>query len=143
MHLSMSGHVWLVVIGAAVLAWLFGAVYYTALGGIWLKAQGRTKSGMQTANAHKSVAAKAFPFVLSFILEVIMAAVMSGVLTHMGMLSMRGGLISAVMIWVGFVLTTTWANNAYPGRSFLLTLIDSGHWLGVLLVIGATIGGMS
>jgi hypothetical protein len=143
MHLSMSGSTWLNVIGAAVLGWLFGAVYYGALGRVWLNAQGRTVAQMQAANAHKSAAAKVFPFVLSLLLEIVMAAVMSGVLTHMGMLTLRGGLISGFLIWLGFVLTTTWANNAYPGRSTLLTAIDAGHWLGVLLIIGAVLGGLA
>ena len=36
MYLAMSGHTWLVLIGAAVLAWMFGAIYYTTLGNAWL-----------------------------------------------------------------------------------------------------------
>jgi hypothetical protein len=33
-------------------------------------------------------------------------------------------------------------NNAFTGRSLMLTVIDAGHWLGVLVIIGAVIGGL-
>lgn len=129
------------IIGAAVAAWLFGALYYTALGKIWLAAQGRTTADMQAQNAGKSGFAKAFPFILSFIAEIIMAWMMSGLLFHMGGFTARFGAISGAFIWFGFVLTTIAVNNAYPGRKALLTVIDAGHWLGALLIIGAIVGG--
>ena len=33
-------------------------------------------------------------------------------------------------------------NNAFTGRKAMLTVIDGGHWLAVLLVQGAIIGAM-
>jgi hypothetical protein len=128
------------ILGAAIAAWVFGAAYYMPLGKFWLAAQGRTMAEMQAANAGKSAIEKAFPFVLSFIAEVIMAWTMYGVLFHTGNFSARGGIISGLIIWFGFVLTTVAVNNAYPGRKLMLTVIDSAHWLGVLLIIGAIVG---
>src|SRR5579871_1029515 len=130
-----------VIVVATIAAWIFGAAYYTPLGKVWLAAQGRTMEEMQAANAGKSAAAKAFPFVLSFIAELIMAWTMYGLLFHMGNFSVRSGVISGAIIWFGFVLTTVAVNNAYPGRKLMLTVIDSAHWLGVLLIIGAIVGG--
>ena len=138
MTLSSIGFVGIIV--AAIVAWFFGAVYYTALGKVWLSAQGRTREQMQAENASKTAAQKAFPFVLSFIAELIMAWTMTGLLFHMGNINARAGAISACFIWFGFVLTTVAVNNAYPGRKALLTVIDAGHWLGVLLIIGAIVG---
>jgi hypothetical protein len=69
-----------------------------------------------------------------------MAFVLYGILTHMGRFTVRAGLISATFCWLGFVLTTIAVNNAFSGRSAMLTVIDSAHWLGALLVIGAIIG---
>ncbi len=43
-------------------------------------------------------------------------------------------------VWVGFVLTTIGVNQAFHGTKPLVTLIDAGHWLAVLLVMGAIIG---
>jgi hypothetical protein len=43
-------------------------------------------------------------------------------------------------MWLGFVATTLAVNNAFRGATGSLTLIDGGHWLGVLLLQGAVIG---
>jgi hypothetical protein len=135
-----TGH-FFTILGAAIAAWVFGAAYYMPLGKVWLAAQGRTMEEMQAANAGKSAVAKAFPFVLSFVAEIIMAWTMYGLLFHMGNFSARDGVISAVIIWFGFVLTTVAVNNAYPGRKLMLTVLDSAHWLGALVIIGAIVGG--
>jgi hypothetical protein len=49
-------------------------------------------------------------------------------------------LISGAFIWFGFMLTTMAVNNAFTGRKVMLTAIDAGHWLGVMLIIGAILG---
>ena len=57
-------------------------------------------------------------------------------------MTLRNGVISGVFLWFGFVLTTMMVNNAFSGRKYTLTAIDAGHWLAVLLVMGAIVGGM-
>jgi len=130
-----------VILVAAIAAWMFGAAYYMPLGKVWLAAQGRTMEEVQAANAGKSGAAKALPFILSLIAELIMAWTIYGLLFHMGSFSARGGVIAGAFIWFGFILTTIAVNNAYPGRKLMLTALDSVHWPGVMLIIGAIIGG--
>lgn len=131
---------WTAVLIAAAAAWIFGAIYYSTLGKAWLAAQGETPETMKAKNAGKSGLAKAAPFIISFVAEILMAGAMQGVLFHSGMHGVRSGMISGALIWLGFVFTTILVNNAYPGRRFMLTVIDSGHWLGVLLIVGAVIG---
>jgi hypothetical protein len=131
---------YLAVFVAAAAAWMFGAVYYGALGSQWIAAQGKTMAGLKQENAGKSTLAKAAPFILSFVGEMIMAFVLFGILTHMGKFTLRAGMISAVFCWFGFVLTTVTINNAYSGRRAMLTIIDAAHWLGALLIIGAVVG---
>ena len=131
----------LAIIIAAVAAWIFGAAYYGALGKAWVGALGTSMEAMKAQNAGKSALVKAAPFLLSFCAEVIMAYVLYGLLFHLGMWTVRAGIISGAICWFGFVLTTIATNNAYPGRRPLLTVIDSGHWLGVLMIMGAIIGG--
>jgi len=133
---------WLPVIVAAAAAWIFGAIYYSALGKIWLAAQGKTRELVRAENAGKSTAAKTFPFILSLIAEIVMAIAMSGILFHIGIYGLEAGLFSGFMIWLGFILTTVVVNNAFAFRSAKLTAIDSLHWLGVMLIIGAIIGAM-
>jgi hypothetical protein len=137
----MGGHVnfWSV-LAAAIAAWLFGAVYYTALGRIWVAAQGKTMEMCKAENAGKSALAKAAPFVLSFIAELIMGVTIYGILTHSGLWSWHAGLVTGAFCWFGFVLTTVVVNNAYAGRKLALTLVDSIHWLGALAIIGVIVG---
>jgi hypothetical protein len=133
-----------VMIGAAVCAWLFGAMYYGTLGKQWVTAQGSTMEefkAKQAANVGKLSAQ--IPFILSIVSELIMAYVLYGLMKHVahtGPLTVSNGLISGAFIWFGFMLTTMAVNNAFTGRKVMLTAIDAGHWLGVMLIIGAILG---
>jgi Protein of unknown function (DUF1761) len=131
---------WLAILMAAVAAWIFGAIYYGILGKSWLAAQGKTMESMKIGNAGKSALAKAAPFILSFVAEVVMAWALHGILLHMGLFTLRAGIVAGALIWFGFVLTTVAVNNAFSGRKPMLTAIDAGHWLGVLIIAGAVIG---
>jgi hypothetical protein len=141
--MSFAGMNYLAILVAAVAAWIFGAVYYTALSKPWLAAVGITLEEMKRRQAEGVGKLKSmFPFILSFIAEIVMAWVLAGVLGHLGpgQVTIRNGLISALFLWFGFILTTIATNNAYPGRKPMLTVIDAGHWLGVMLIMGAIIG---
>jgi hypothetical protein len=124
---------WLAVIVAAVVAWLFGAVWYMALSKPWMKA-----AKIDPANKKPSIA----PFIVSFVAELIMALVVTlvvGAITG-GEPNPLAGVIFGFVLWLGFVATTLSVNHRYEGFGWDLTLIDAGHWLGVLLIIGAVIG---
>jgi hypothetical protein len=131
---------WSSILVAAVAAWIFGAIYYTTLGKVWMAAQGKTEESCKTEFAAKSGIAKFAPFVLSFVGALITGVVIYGILTHSGLWSLRAGVISGVFCWFGFVLTTVVINNAYAGRKAMLSVIDSGHWLGALIIIGGIVG---
>ena len=133
---------WLSIFIAAVAAWLFGGVYYGSTSKWWLAAQGKTMEQCQAEQAGKSGAAKAAPFVLVFVGEIIIAWALYGILVHMNAFTLRGGVISAVLIWFGFVVPTITANYAFGGKRPMLTVIDSIAWLGALVIIGAIVGWM-
>lgn len=118
---------------AAVAAFLWGAAYYMTLSKQWLAAVGRIEPNRSPT-----------PFVVSFVALVVMAFVLSGAIGHLGpgQVSIKNGMISGLILWAGFVATTVVVNNAYPGRKFMLSVIDGIHWLGVLVIQGAVIGGM-
>ncbi|MGC1957943.1 MAG: DUF1761 domain-containing protein [Pseudolabrys sp.] len=126
---------------AAVAAWIFGGVYYTALSKPWMAAQGKNVEQCKAELDAKSGTAKGAPFVVVFISEIIIAWVLYGILLHMNMFSVRAGIISAAFCWFGFALTTIATNNAFQARRVMLTVIDSIAWLGAFLIIGAIVGG--
>ena len=71
-----------------------------------------------------------------------MAWVLADVIGYLGPgeVTFRNGVISGAFIWLGFVITTLSVNHAFQGAKRELTLIDGGHWLGVLLLQGSVIG---
>jgi hypothetical protein len=133
---------YLAIVVAAVAAWLIGGVYYTVLSKQWMAAQGMTPEQAKAKHeAVKGTPAAWLPFVLVFIAELIIAWMLAGLLTHLGTWTVRGGLISAALVWFGFVLTTIVGNYAFHQRSYTLMAIDAGGWLAAFLVIGAIVGG--
>ena len=131
--MAFAGMNYLAILIAAVAAYVWGAVYYMTLSKQWLAAVG-------IAQPNRSAA----PFIISFIALLVMAFVLAGSIGHLGPgnVSIKNGIISGAIIWAGFVATTVVVNNAYPGRKFMLSIIDGIHWLGVLVVQGAVIGAM-
>lgn len=124
---------------AAVVGWLIGAVWYMALAKPWMAASGFTAESMAAARRKPGAA---LPFIYAFCANVVMAFTLAGVMFHVGPLTLRNGLISGGLIWLGFVFTVMLVNNAFGRRDRKLLWIDSGHWLAVLLAIGAIIGAM-
>jgi hypothetical protein len=80
------------------------------------------------------------PFIVSIVSNALMAWVLAVFLTRFGDISVGSGICAGFLAWLGFVLTTIATNNAFPGRPWTLTAIDSGHWFAVLLVQGIVIG---
>ena len=126
------------ILAAAVAAWLSGAAWYGVLGKQWLAALGWTEADMMGPDGKRRIPVG--PMILSFVAALIMAFLLSGLMAHVGPLSVRSGIISGALVWVGFVVTTIAVNNAFQRRKPMLTVIDSGHWLLALVVQGAVIG---
>ena len=122
------------VAAAAIVSFLFGALWYGILGKAWMNAAGLTKEQTRP---------NPVVFATAFFCQIIMAFVFAGVIYHTGGTDIRNGIISALMIWVGIVMTTQIVNHRFQWLSWNLTLIDGGHWLGVLLVQGIVIGWLS
>lgn len=125
---------------AAVASFIFGGLWYGAFARRWLSAGG--ESGITS-----SYRLTLQPFVVTFVAQLVMAWMLAGILLHIGrggiVLSLGNALISAALIWVGFVMTSLAASHALQGAPFMRTLIDGGHWLGVLLIQGAILARMA
>lgn len=122
------------VAGAAIASFIFGSVWYGLLGKAWMKAADLTAAQTKPDPATLGIA---------FFCQVIMAFVFAGIIYHSGETTIRTGIISALMIWIGIVMTTQIVNHRFQSLPWRLTLIDGGHWLGVLLVQGILIGWLS
>jgi hypothetical protein len=125
---------WAVVI-AGIVGYAAGALWYWGWSKPWMEAQGFTPESMK---ANQSPV----PYLLAFAANLVMAWMLAGVVGHLGAgaVTIRSGVISAAAVWLGFVVTTQTVNYSFGKRPLKLLLIDSGHWLTVLLLQGAVIG---
>ena len=125
---------------AAIAAYIVGALWYWLLGKPWMAALGLTEEMIKGKDKKPSP----LPFVLAFVADLIMAWILAGLIGHLGIgqVTLKNGVISAAFVWFGFVITTLAVNNSFAMRKPILIAIDGGHWLTVLLVMGAIIGAM-
>ena len=135
MHVTGISY-WAVAV-AAVAGFVFSGIWYGLFSKQWLAASGMDEKLAKGGGGEFS----AKPFIVTFIAQFVMSWMLAGVLLHVlrgGIaLNLRNALISAVLIWLGFVMTTLVVNHAFQGVKRIQTLIDGGHWLGVLLIQSA------
>ena len=123
---------WLAVVLATVASFAFGAVWYMGLSKQWLDALGRTKEQLGVGYT---------PFIWSVVVELVMAYVLALITPLlMGGMSIGAAIQVAVLMWVGFVITTLIMNHRYEGMKWSLTVIDGLHILGVLVIQGVVLG---
>jgi len=125
-----SGTSYLAIVVAAVAGFAFGSVWYMALSKQWMAAVGLTEPPKPAP----------MPFIAAFVCQLIMAWMLAGLVGHMGEVTVIDSMLTGALVWFGFVLTTMVVNHRFQSAPWSLTVIDSGHWLGVLLVIGLVIG---
>jgi len=137
--MAFAGINFLAILIAAVAGFAFGAAYYMTLSRPWLAAIGKTKEELAAAGKGSPV-----PFIVSILALAIMAWTLAGIMGHLGagQVTVKNGVISALFVWLGFVITTQSVNYAFGQRKPMLTVIDGIHWLGVLVIQGAIIGAM-
>ena len=135
--MTFAGINYIAVLVAAATAWIFGGFWYRLLAKPWMEAHGFTS---EQVRAHHGNYAAMWPLVLSLLADLIMAWMLAGVIGHLGAVSVKNGVIAAAFLWFGFVVTTLAVNNTFGMRNPKLILIDGGHWLATLLLMGAVIG---
>ena len=134
MNVAMNASL-LTIAVATIAAWLFGAAWYGLLGKQWMAASGLTAEDIKGPDGKQSPA----PFIISLVLEFVMAYVLAALFLHMGETapSLGTALSAAFFLWLGFVATTQIINHRYSMKPWSLSLLDGGHWLGVLLIQAA------
>ena len=135
--MTFAGINYIAVLVAGSVAWVFGGFWYRLLAKPWMEAHGFTS---EQVRAHHGNYAAVWPLVVSLLADLVMAWMLAGVIGHLGDITIKNGMISAAFVWFGFVITTLIVNNTFGMRSARLIVIDGGHWLVVLLLMGAIIG---
>ena len=113
--------------------WLFGAIWYTALGKVWQRALGLNPDDC------KDKKMPLLPLAAAFVAALVMSAVLYQLLTNLGVLGVWPSMVAGFTVGVGFVLTTILVNNMFQQRRYMLTVIDGSHWVLALMIEAAVI----
>lgn len=129
--MDTAGINFIALVVAAAASFGFGALYYTVLAKPWMAAVGTTEDEIKQTRS-------AMPFITSIVALLVMSFVLAGHFAQYEADSVTAihAVKSAFMLWLGFILTSMAVNNAFQGAKTKLTLIDSAHWLGVLMIQG-------
>lgn len=125
---------YLCILGAAVAAWLFGALWYTVLG-----KQYQTALGLNPDDC-KDKKMPLTPLLVCFVAELVMALALCYVLARMSVVGWSWGAMAGAIIAIGVVVPTVVVNNIFPGRKPALSLIDGAHWIGVIVIESTILG---
>jgi hypothetical protein len=134
--MTFTGVNYIAVIIAALAGFGLGAIWYMVLSKPWMHAIGKTETELK----QQTGTSKVVPFAICIVALLIMAWMLAGLMGHLADVTVRGGVITGFFVWLGFVITTMGVNHAFGGAKPMLTLIDGGYWLAVLLIQGAVIG---
>ena len=128
---------YLAVVVAAIAYWLLGAVWFGVL---------FTKPWMQLENipleqaAAMKGAAAAFPYIMSFVLNLVIAFVLAQLCAWRNATTAARGASLGVLLWIGIVGPITYTTSMYEMRPLNLFLINEGYVLVGLFLMGAILG---
>lgn len=122
---------YLAIVVAAIAGFLVSWGWYALLGHVSRPAPPKAGDGAP---------AMLLPLIIAGVADLVMAWTLAGLLSHLGDVTIKGGIVSAIFVWIGFVVTTVGVNQVFQGKPPAATAVDTGNWLVVLIVMGIIIG---
>ncbi|MDO5605541.1 MAG: DUF1761 domain-containing protein [Paracoccus sp. (in: a-proteobacteria)] len=125
----------MMIIAAAVLAWVAGALWYMLLSGPWVRV-----SGVQVDNTGQPASKSPLPYLVSGAAMVVISAAMSWIYDRAGVDTLLDGAVIGFAIGAFVVAPWTVVNNSYVHRPILLSIIDGSYAVIACTLIGAVLG---
>ena len=127
----------MIVIAAAVLAWVVGAIWYRLTDRVYAHA-----SALQVQNIGHPKARSVVPYLLAGVALAAVAAMLRVLFVRAGIDGVLAGMgwgfgIGAAIVAPWFVI-----ENTYSPRPMIMTLIDMGYAMAACAVVGAVMGGV-
>src|ERR1700730_17921674 len=123
------------VVVAAVVYWVLGAVWYAVLfGKAWMAFEHITEEQA------RSMPNPWLPYVISFLLNVLIAFVLAQLIAWRSATTAARGAALGIFIWIGFVGPTTYTTYMYEMRPSGLFAINEFYPLVGLCLMGAILG---
>jgi surface polysaccharide O-acyltransferase-like enzyme len=121
------------IVVAAVAYWLLGAMWYGALfSKPWMALEQVTEEQAKTAGF--------LPYVVSFILNLLIAYVLSQIIHWRNAYTAARGAAVGVILWIGFVGPITYTTYMYEMRPKELFAINQFYPLAGMVLMGAILG---
>jgi hypothetical protein len=121
---------------AAIVFFVLGAIWYSALSAQWLSAIGKTTEQMATEQGGSPV-----PFVIGFVAIVVMCYTLAWLIERLQATTFAGGMGLGVLIALGFISANLALNYGFEWRNVALWVINAVYATVGLAVAGAIIGG--
>ena len=121
---------------AAIASFVFEAVWYSIFLQKWLDGTGRTMAWLAAAGM-----SEALQYGTALVSAGVIATAISCVTQLTGPQTALRGIRVAVMLWLGFVVTTWATEYICEVRPLSLFAINTGFWLVSMSLMGAIVGG--
>ena len=126
---------WVAILVAAIVSFIFEALWYSVFMNQWLSGIGRTREWLVSAGLNPSI-----QYATAILCSIIVAAVLTICIQASGEQTARRGIICGAVIWFGFI-ATGWAKEyIFEVRSLQIFAINTGYALLDLMLIGAIVG---
>ncbi|MEK6918423.1 MAG: DUF1761 domain-containing protein [Nanoarchaeota archaeon] len=123
---------------AAVASIILGMVWYGPLfGKLWMKLSGIKMTDKQIQEAKKK--GMTAQMIAAFLGNVVMAVAISVLFSALGVSSLGAAWALAVVLWVGFILTTTMSGVLWEGKSLSLYSLNNLYTLVHILMVSAIV----
>ncbi|MEZ4417197.1 MAG: DUF1761 domain-containing protein [Gemmatimonadota bacterium] len=125
---------YLAVVVAAMVPIVIGALWYSPLmfGEVWARAHGFSEDRLLEIGRHgaRTVA-------VSFVCYLVMAVVLSRLISTLGLSSASGGALLGLLLWLGFLATMGLTAFLFSDKPILTYLLDAAYQLMYAAAMGA------
>jgi hypothetical protein len=127
---------WVAILVAAIVSFLFEALWFSFFMKEWLVGIGRTEEWLKSAAGYNP----ALQYGTAILCSIVVAAVLTICIQASGEQTARRGILCAAVIWFGFI-ATGWAKAyIFEVRTLQIYAINTGYALIDLMLIGAIVG---
>jgi Protein of unknown function (DUF1761) len=127
---------WVAILVAAIVSFLFEALWFSAFMTQWLAGIGRTKEWLMSAAGYNP----AVQYGTAIVCSIIIAAVLTICIQASGEQTARRGILCGAVIWFGFIATTWATEYIFEVRTLQIYAINTGYLLFDFMIIGAIVG---
>jgi hypothetical protein len=127
---------WVAILVAAIVSFLFEALWYTVFMKEWLIGIGRTMEWL-----HNSGVTPPLQYAVAILCSIVVATVLTICIQASGEQTAVRGIIVAAVLWFGFIATSWATEYIFEVRSLQIYAINTGYALIDYMIIGAIVGG--